>query len=235
MFLNDASGFRRSLFLWEWLTLHTSRWRQSAHTQTFITTQQCFWTPLHYQNAQLDKKQETGSNSAGQEGPQTPSSVQKRKYVCHWFELCITNRLSVTSECQNLMHSRVSWLEETKFRVQKHELHQHLALLHLSQWCLDIRINPTISPEFELCLLLLSCSITDRKLSGLQDSVVSYTGRRLLEIEQQQQQQQQRREAEAAPPASRVEDRTETEEEGGDDAPESYPFRSVWPNWTTSH
>lgn len=90
-----------------------------------------------------------------------------------------------------------------------------------------MRTNPTISPEFELCLLLLSCSITDRKLSGLQDSVVSYTGRRLLEIEQQQQQQQQRREAEAAPPASRVEDRTETEEEGGDDAPESYPFRSV--------
>lgn len=89
-----------------------------------------------------------------------------------------------------------------------------------------MRTNPTISPEFELCLLLLSCSITDRKLSGLQDSVVSYTGRRLLEIEQQQQ-QQQRREAEAAPPASRVEDRTETEEEGGDDAPESYPFRSV--------
>lgn len=89
-----------------------------------------------------------------------------------------------------------------------------------------MRTNPTISPEFDLCLLLLSCSITDRKLSGLQDSVVSYTGRRLLEIEQQQQ-QQQRREAEAAPPASRVEDRTETEEEGGDDAPESYPFRSV--------
>lgn len=88
-----------------------------------------------------------------------------------------------------------------------------------------MRTNPTISPEFDLCLLLLSCSITDRKLSGLQDSVVSYTGRRLLEIEQQQ--QQQRREAEAAPPASRVEDRTETEEEGGDDAPESYPFRSV--------
>ncbi|XP_076610184.1 cyclic AMP-dependent transcription factor ATF-6 beta [Chaetodon auriga] len=66
-------------------------------------------------------------------------------------------------------------------------------------------------------------SITDRKLSGLQDGVVSYTGRRLLKIEQQQQYQQQ----EAAAPASRVEDKTETEEEGGDEAPESYQFRNL--------
>ena len=67
---------------------------------------------------------------------------------------------------------------------------------------------------------LLSCSITDRKLSGLQDSVVSYTGRRLLEIEQQQQQR-----ADAAPPPSRVEDRTETEEDAGEEAAETYQFR----------
>lgn len=81
--------------------------------------------------------------------------------------------------------------------------------------------------QFNLTLLICfhSCSITEKKLStGLQDSVMSYTGRRLLEIEQQQQQQQ-----EAAQPLSRVEDRTETEEDGGDAeryAPESYHFRS---------
>ncbi|XP_049457402.1 LOW QUALITY PROTEIN: cyclic AMP-dependent transcription factor ATF-6 beta [Epinephelus fuscoguttatus] len=65
-------------------------------------------------------------------------------------------------------------------------------------------------------------SITDRKLSGLQDGVVSYTGRRLLEIEQQQQQQQA-----AAQPPSRVEEKTETEEDGGDEAAESYQFRNL--------
>ncbi|XP_067333382.1 cyclic AMP-dependent transcription factor ATF-6 beta isoform X2 [Channa argus] len=63
-------------------------------------------------------------------------------------------------------------------------------------------------------------SITDRKLStGLQEDVVSYTGRHLLEIDRQQ---------EAAQPSSRVEDKTETEEDGGEAeryAPESYQFR----------
>ncbi|XP_056255399.1 cyclic AMP-dependent transcription factor ATF-6 beta [Seriola aureovittata] len=72
-------------------------------------------------------------------------------------------------------------------------------------------------------------SITDKKLStGLQDSVMSYTGRRLLEIEQQQQQQQQQ--PVAAQPPSRVEDKTETEEDGGEAeryAPESYHFRNL--------
>ncbi|CAJ1082871.1 cyclic AMP-dependent transcription factor ATF-6 beta [Xyrichtys novacula] len=68
-------------------------------------------------------------------------------------------------------------------------------------------------------------SITDRKLSGLQDDVVSYTGRRLLEIEQQQQQQQQ--EAAAPPPSSRVEDRTETEEDGGEESSETFQFRNL--------
>ncbi|XP_031734729.1 LOW QUALITY PROTEIN: cyclic AMP-dependent transcription factor ATF-6 beta [Anarrhichthys ocellatus] len=63
-------------------------------------------------------------------------------------------------------------------------------------------------------------SISDRKLSGLQDGVVTYTGRRLLEIEQQQQQKQQQ-------PPSRVEDRTETEEDAGDEAAESYQFRNL--------
>ncbi|XP_035537303.1 cyclic AMP-dependent transcription factor ATF-6 beta [Morone saxatilis] len=66
-------------------------------------------------------------------------------------------------------------------------------------------------------------SITDRKLSGLQEGVVSYTGRRLLEFEKQRYQQQEA----AAQPASRVEDRTETEEEAGDEAPESDQFRNL--------
>jgi len=70
-------------------------------------------------------------------------------------------------------------------------------------------------------------SITDRKLStGLQEDVVSYTGRRLLEMEQQEA---------AAQPLGKVEDKTETEEDGGDErwkrgetekySPESYQFR----------
>ncbi|XP_069566427.1 cyclic AMP-dependent transcription factor ATF-6 beta isoform X1 [Brachyistius frenatus] len=76
-------------------------------------------------------------------------------------------------------------------------------------------------------------SITDRKLSpGLQEDVVSYSGRRLLEIEQRQQQA-----AAEAPPPSRVEDKTETEEDGGDErwkggetdrfTAESYQFRNL--------
>ncbi|XP_068188787.1 cyclic AMP-dependent transcription factor ATF-6 beta [Antennarius striatus] len=63
-------------------------------------------------------------------------------------------------------------------------------------------------------------SITDRKLSDLQEGGVSHTGRRLLEIEQRQQR-------EVAPPPSTAEDRAEPEEEGGDEAPEAYPFRNL--------
>uniref|UniRef100_I3JBZ8 BZIP domain-containing protein n=1 Tax=Oreochromis niloticus TaxID=8128 RepID=I3JBZ8_ORENI len=72
-------------------------------------------------------------------------------------------------------------------------------------------------------------SITDRKLAtGLQEDMVSFTGRRLLEIEQRQQ--------EAAPSTNKVEDKTETEEDVGDErwkraeekyAAESYQFRNL--------
>ncbi|XP_026011855.1 cyclic AMP-dependent transcription factor ATF-6 beta isoform X2 [Astatotilapia calliptera] len=72
-------------------------------------------------------------------------------------------------------------------------------------------------------------SITDRKLAtGLHEDVVSFTGRRLLEIEQHQQ---------APPPlTNKVEDKTETEEDGGDErwkraeakyAAEPYQFRNL--------
>lgn len=72
-------------------------------------------------------------------------------------------------------------------------------------------------------------SITDRKLAtGLHEDVVSFTGRRLLEIEQRQQ---------APPPlTNEVEDKTETEEDGGDErwkraeakyAAEPYQFRNL--------
>ncbi|XP_037549372.1 cyclic AMP-dependent transcription factor ATF-6 beta [Nematolebias whitei] len=75
-------------------------------------------------------------------------------------------------------------------------------------------------------------SITDRKLStDLQEDVVSFSGRRLLEIEQQQ------AAAAAAQPPSKVEDKTEMEEDGGDErwrrgeteryAPESFQFRNL--------
>ncbi|XP_032377595.1 cyclic AMP-dependent transcription factor ATF-6 beta [Etheostoma spectabile] len=70
-------------------------------------------------------------------------------------------------------------------------------------------------------------SITDRKLSGLQDGVVSYTGRRLLEFEKQQQQQQQHKQQQAAAQPIRVEDRTETEEDAGDEAADAFQFRNL--------
>ncbi|XP_005804780.1 cyclic AMP-dependent transcription factor ATF-6 beta isoform X2 [Xiphophorus maculatus] len=75
-------------------------------------------------------------------------------------------------------------------------------------------------------------SITDRKLSAsLQEDLVSYTGRRLLEIEQQPDRQ-------ADPqPLQKIEDKPEKPESGGDErwkggeaeryAPESYQFRNL--------
>lgn len=76
-------------------------------------------------------------------------------------------------------------------------------------------------------------SITDRKLpSDLQEDVMSFPGRRLLELEQEQ---QAAAVAAAAQPPSKAEDRTEAEEDGGDERwrrgeadrydPESFPFR----------
>lgn len=60
-------------------------------------------------------------------------------------------------------------------------------------------------------------SISDRRLTDLQEGIVSYTGRHLLEIEQQQQ--------EAVVPPHRVEEKSETDEEGAEELPESYQFR----------
>lgn len=60
-------------------------------------------------------------------------------------------------------------------------------------------------------------SISDRRLTDLQEGIVSYTGRHLLEIEQQQQ--------ETVVPPQRVEEKSETDEEGAEELPESYQFR----------
>lgn len=56
-------------------------------------------------------------------------------------------------------------------------------------------------------------------MTDLQEGIVSYTGRHLLEIEQQQQQE------ETVAPPDRVEEKSETEEEGAEELPESYQFR----------
>uniref|UniRef100_A0A674P9J5 Cyclic AMP-dependent transcription factor ATF-6 beta n=1 Tax=Takifugu rubripes TaxID=31033 RepID=A0A674P9J5_TAKRU len=64
-------------------------------------------------------------------------------------------------------------------------------------------------------------SISDRRLTDLQEGIVSYTGRHLLEIEQQQQQQEET----VAPPDR--EEKSETEEEGAEELPESYQFRNL--------
>lgn len=61
-------------------------------------------------------------------------------------------------------------------------------------------------------------SISDRRMTDLQEGIVSYTGRHLLEIEQQQQE-------ETVAPPDRVEEKSETEEEGAEELPESYQFR----------
>eukprot|EP00066_Takifugu_rubripes_P005319 XP_003969290.1 PREDICTED: cyclic AMP-dependent transcription factor ATF-6 beta [Takifugu rubripes] len=63
-------------------------------------------------------------------------------------------------------------------------------------------------------------SISDRRLTDLQEGIVSYTGRHLLEIEQQQQQEET-----VAPPDR--EEKSETEEEGAEELPESYQFRNL--------
>lgn len=63
-------------------------------------------------------------------------------------------------------------------------------------------------------------SITDRKPLDLQEGVVPHLGRRLLEMQHQQQQQQQ-----VAPSPPSLEEGAE--EEGGDEAPETFHFRSV--------
>ena len=73
-------------------------------------------------------------------------------------------------------------------------------------------------------------SITDRKLStDLQDGVMSYTGRRLLEERQQRHHQPHHQPQAPVQPPSREEDKTETEEDGDAElnAAESYhQFRS---------
>lgn len=123
------------------------------------------------------------------------------EHICHESNIKMLASL-ISSE------SRSSWKPCLCLHVQQRVI--------FSWWWSDVR---TV-----LCSVPPDRSITDRKLSDLQEGVVSYTGRRLLEMEQQHQQQQQEA---AAPPPSRVEDRTETEEEGGDEAPESYQFRWV--------
>ncbi|TNM93078.1 hypothetical protein fugu_018480 [Takifugu bimaculatus] len=111
--------------------------------------------------------------------------------------------------------------ENERLRRENHDLRQRLAGKEGSD---SINNKRTVCVMAILLFMTFSfgpVSISDRRLTDLQEGIVSYTGRHLLEIEQQQQQQEET----VAPPDR--EEKSETEEEGAEELPESYQFRNL--------
>ncbi|XP_056876483.1 cyclic AMP-dependent transcription factor ATF-6 beta isoform X1 [Takifugu flavidus] len=110
--------------------------------------------------------------------------------------------------------------ENERLRRENHDLRQRLAGKEGSD---SINNKRTVCVMAILLFMTFSfgpVSISDRRLTDLQEGIVSYTGRHLLEIEQQQQQEET-----VAPPDR--EEKSETEEEGAEELPESYQFRNL--------
>ncbi|XP_056876485.1 cyclic AMP-dependent transcription factor ATF-6 beta isoform X2 [Takifugu flavidus] len=109
--------------------------------------------------------------------------------------------------------------ENERLRRENHDLRQRLAGKEVR----SINNKRTVCVMAILLFMTFSfgpVSISDRRLTDLQEGIVSYTGRHLLEIEQQQQQEET-----VAPPDR--EEKSETEEEGAEELPESYQFRNL--------
>uniref|UniRef100_H3CBA6 BZIP domain-containing protein n=1 Tax=Tetraodon nigroviridis TaxID=99883 RepID=H3CBA6_TETNG len=108
--------------------------------------------------------------------------------------------------------------ENQRLRRENQELRQRLAGKEGSDSATNRRTLCVMAILLFITFSWGPVSISDRRAADLQEGVVSYTGRHLLEMEQQQ---------ETAAPPHRGEEKSETDEEGGEELPESFQFRNL--------